>query len=126
MKEVQTILYKTFYHSANQFWILALLRSWCGNEYFCSYGPFGSNLFWGNVYPEAGSTFNQLKKTGMSRSEYSHIKSHITSAKMKIKPLNGLYGQVRSIQAFRQLHEMNSLSRGFLVLFVQILKNFTM
>ena len=33
---------------------------------------------------------------------------------MKIKRLNGLYGQVRSVQAFKQLHEMNSLSRRIL------------
>lgn len=57
---------------------------------------------------------SNLKKLGMSRSEYSHIKGQITGAKMKIKRLNGLYGQVRSVQAFRQLHEMNSLSRRIL------------
>lgn len=57
---------------------------------------------------------SNLKELGMSRSEYKHIKSQLTSAKMKIKRLNSLYGQVRSVQAFKQLHEMNSLSRRIL------------
>ena len=50
----------------------------------------------------------------MSRSEYKHIKTQLTEAKMKIKKLNSLYGQVRSVQAFKQLHELNSLSRRIL------------
>ncbi len=57
---------------------------------------------------------SNLKKLGMSRSEYKHIKGQLSGAKLKIKRLNGLYGQVRSVQAFRQLHEMNSLSRRIL------------
>ena len=57
---------------------------------------------------------SNLKKLGMSRSEYSHIKSQISGAKLKVRQLNSLYGQVRSVQAFKQLHEMNSLSRRIL------------
>ena len=57
---------------------------------------------------------SNLKRLGMSRSEYNHIKGQISEAKLKIKKLNGLYGQVRSVQAFKQLHEMNSLSRRIL------------
>ncbi|KXH81769.1 5-bromo-4-chloroindolyl phosphate hydrolysis family protein [Sporosarcina sp. HYO08] len=70
----------------------------------------------------AGSSFSikqiqiasDLKQLRMTRSEFNHIKKQISEAKLKLKRLNGLYGQVRSIQAFRQLHEMNTLSRKIL------------
>lgn len=55
-----------------------------------------------------------IKKLGMSRSEYNHIKGQIAEARNKIKKLNSLYGQVRSVQAFKQLYEMNNLSRKIL------------
>ena len=57
---------------------------------------------------------SNIKKLGMSRSEYNHIKGQIAEARMKIKKLNSLYGQVRSVQAFKQLYEMNNLSRKIL------------
>lgn len=59
-------------------------------------------------------TTSELKQLGMTRSEFNHIKRQISEAKLKLKRLNSLYGQVRSIQAFRQLHEMNTLSRKIL------------
>lgn len=52
-----------------------------------------------------------LKEFGMSRSEYNYIKGQLTIAKQKLKRLNSYYGKVRSVQAFKQLHEMNLLSR---------------
>lgn len=55
-----------------------------------------------------------LKEFGLSRSEYQYIKGQLTSAKQKLKRLNSYYGKVRSVQAFRQLHEMNQLSRRIL------------
>ena len=45
----------------------------------------------------------------MSRSEYNYIKGQLTDAQTKIKRLNSYYGKVRSVQAFKQLHEMNTL-----------------
>lgn len=57
---------------------------------------------------------SNIKKLGMSRSEYNHIKGQLTNANMKVKQLNSYYGKVRSVQAFRQLHEMNTLSRRIL------------
>ena len=57
---------------------------------------------------------SNVKKLGMTRSEYNHIKAQLTSARMKVKQLNSYYGKVRSVQAFRQLHEMNTLSRKIL------------
>lgn len=69
-----------------------------------------------------GSTFtikqfqlsSNLKKLGMTRSEFKHIKNQLTSARIKVKQLNGFYGKVRSVQAFRQLHEINTISRKIL------------
>ena len=57
---------------------------------------------------------SNIKKLGMTRSEYKHIKEQLTNARNKVKQLNSFYGKVRSVQAFRQLHEMNTLSRKIL------------
>lgn len=69
-----------------------------------------------------GSTFtvkqlqitSSFKKVGLNRSEYNYIQSQMTGAQKKLKRLNGYYGKVRSVQAFRQLHEINTLSRRIL------------
>ena len=69
-----------------------------------------------------GSTFtikqlqikSTLKRIGLNRSEYNYIQSQMTGAQQKLKRLNGYYGKVRSVQAFRQLHEINTLSRRIL------------
>lgn len=52
-----------------------------------------------------------LKKFGMQRSEYNYINNQLKTAKQKLKRLNGYYGKVRSVQAFKKLHEMNLLSK---------------
>ncbi|MCM3709663.1 5-bromo-4-chloroindolyl phosphate hydrolysis family protein [Sporosarcina luteola] len=59
---------------------------------------------------------SNVKELGMSRSEYKHIKTQITEAKSKINKLNGLYGQVRSVQAFKQVYEMNNLAKRILTI----------
>jgi len=59
---------------------------------------------------------SNVKSLGMSRSEYNHIKTQIAEAKGKIKRLNSLYGQVRSVQAFKQVYEMNNLARRVLTI----------
>src|SRR5690606_19844808 len=53
---------------------------------------------------------------GMSRSEYKHIKTQLNEAKTKINKLNGLYGQVRSVQAFKQVYEINNLAKRILTI----------
>ncbi len=85
-----------------------------GMNIFAATGLLVAIYFGGTFTLKQIQLSSNLKKLGMSRSEYSHIKGQITGAKMKIKRLNGLYGQVRSVQAFKQLHEMNSLSRRIL------------
>ena len=57
---------------------------------------------------------SKIKNIGLNRSEYNYIQSQIKGAGAKLKRLNSYYGKVRSVQAFRQLHEMNTLSRRIL------------
>lgn len=57
-----------------------------------------------------------VKELGMSRSEYKHIKTQLNEAKTKINKLNGLYGQVRSVQAFKQVYEINNLAKRILTI----------
>lgn len=59
-------------------------------------------------------TTSTIKKAGLSRSEFTYINGQMTDAKQKLKRLNGYYGKVRSVQAFKQLHEINTLSRRIL------------
>lgn len=57
---------------------------------------------------------SSIKRLGLKRSEYNYIKGQLKEAKNKLRRLNSYYGKVRSVQAFRQLHEMNSTSRKIL------------
>ncbi|REB07249.1 5-bromo-4-chloroindolyl phosphate hydrolysis protein [Sporosarcina sp. BI001-red] len=59
---------------------------------------------------------SSVKELGMTRSEYRHIELQLQEAKNKIKKLNSLYGQVRSVQAFRQVYELSNLSRKVLTI----------
>lgn len=94
--------------------------SWLYLLFGASMNPFLAAVIWGGIY--LGGTFSikqiqltsTIKKLGMSRSEYNHINGQLTEAKKKIKRLNGLYGQVRSVQAFKQVYEMNGLARRIL------------
>lgn len=54
---------------------------------------------------------NKLKKFGLTRGEYRHIRSQLAEANKKIRELNRQYGKVRSIRAFKQLFEMNRLAK---------------
>lgn len=57
---------------------------------------------------QIGST---VKKLGMTRSEYKHIVHQLGQAKNKLRQLNTHYGSIRSVQAFRQLNDLNKLSK---------------
>jgi 5-bromo-4-chloroindolyl phosphate hydrolysis protein len=114
MKEVKQFFTRHFITAPISFgsWLFFVMGA--GMNIFAATGLLVAIYFGGTFTLKQIQLSSNLKKLGMSRSEYSHIKGQITGAKMKIKQLNGLYGQVRSIQAFRQLHEMNSLSRRIL------------
>lgn len=114
MKEVKQFFIRHFITAPISFgsWLYFVMGA--GMNIFAATGLLVAIYFAGTFTLKQIQLSSNLKKLGMSRSEYSHIKGQITGAKMKIKRLNGLYGQVRSIQAFRQLHEMSSLSRRIL------------
>lgn len=52
-----------------------------------------------------------MKRFGMARSEYKYIERQLKESKVKLKQLGNMYGQVRSIQAFRQVYDMSTMSR---------------
>ena len=114
MKEVKQFFIRHFITAPISFgsWLFFIMGT--GMNFLAATGLLLAIYFGGTFTLKQIQLSSNLKKLGMSRSEYNHIKGQITGAKMKIKRLNGLYGQVRSIQAFKQLHEMNSLSRRIL------------
>lgn len=65
----------------------------------------------GNVAIKEIQLRSTLKKFGFARSEYKHIDLQVRQAKKKVKELTSLYGQVRSIQAFRQVYDMAAKAR---------------
>lgn len=85
-----------------------------GINVFAATGLFIAIYLGGSFTIKQVQTNAILKNLGMSRSELNYIKGQLHGAKLKLKRLNGYYGKVRSISAFRQLHEMNMLSRRIL------------
>ena len=65
----------------------------------------------GNVAIKEVQLRSNLKQLGMTRTEYKHIEHQLTQSKQKLKRLANMYGQVRSIQAFRQVYDMSSMAR---------------
>ncbi|WP_432358876.1 5-bromo-4-chloroindolyl phosphate hydrolysis family protein [Sporosarcina sp. UB5] len=96
--------------------------SWLAMILTTSMNPFAATGLMIAIYISSNFTIKQIqissnvKELGMSRSEYKHIKNQINEAKSKIKKLNGLYGQVRSVQAFKQVYEMNNLAKRILTI----------
>lgn len=114
MKEIQQFFIRNFIAVPVSFGSWLYLLFGIGMNIFPATGLF--------IVLYLGSTFSikqiqlssNLKQLGMTRSEYKHIKSQLTSARFKVKQLNSFYGKVRSVQAFRQLHEINTISRKIL------------
>ncbi len=52
-----------------------------------------------------------LKRIGLTRSEYKHIKSQLNEAYSELRNLNRFYTKVRSISTFKQIFEMNRLAK---------------
>lgn len=111
MKEVKQFFLRQFIAMPVSFSSWLLLMFGVGMNFFAATGL--------TVAVYLGSTFtakqvqltSNIKQLGMSRSEYKHIQSQIADAKTKLRKLNSLYGQVRSVQAFKQVYEMNGLAR---------------
>lgn len=90
-------------------WLYFLLGA--GLNFFAATGLYIAIYFTGIFTIKQIQLTSNLKQLGLSRSEYKHIKLQLDEARSKVKKLNGLYGQVRSVQGFRQIHEMNMLAR---------------
>lgn len=114
MKEFQQFFIRHFITAPISFgsWLIFVLGA--SMNPLTATGLFIAIYFTGTFSIKQIQLSSTLKKLGISRSEYNHIKGQISDAKLKIRKLNGLYGQVRSVQAFKQLHEMNNLSRRIL------------
>ncbi|MFD1928295.1 5-bromo-4-chloroindolyl phosphate hydrolysis family protein [Sporosarcina siberiensis] len=114
MKEIQQFFIRNFIAVPVSFGSWLYLLFGIGMNIFPATGLF--------IVLYLGSSFSikqiqlssNLKQLGMTRSEYKHIKNQLTSARFKVKQLNSFYGKVRSVQAFRQLHEINTISRKIL------------
>lgn len=111
MKEIKNFFIRHFIAVPLSFGSWLYLLFGVGMNFFAATGL----LF--VLYIGSGFTIKQIqtsleiKKLGLNRSEYNYIKTQLSSARLKLKRLNSYYGKVRSVQAFRQLHEMNTLSR---------------
>lgn len=80
------------------------------NFFVCS--AIGIGLYaGGNLAFKELQMRSALKQLGMSRSELKHIQYQLSESKQKVKRLSNMYGQVRSIQAFRQVYDMTSMAR---------------
>ncbi len=114
MREVKQFLTRHFITAPISFgsWLFFVMGA--GMNIFVATGLLVAIYLSGTFTLKQIQLSSNLKKLGMSRSEYSHIQGQISGAKLKVKQLNNLYGQVRSVQAFKQLHEMNGLSRRIL------------
>lgn len=95
-------------------WLTMILAA--GMNPFAATGLMIAIYFGGNFTIKQIQLSSNVKELGMSRSEYKHIKNQLSEAKSKIKQLNGLYGQVRSVQAFKQVYEMNNLAKRILTI----------
>lgn len=111
MKNVKHFFTRHFIAAPISFgsWLYFFLAA--GFNFFAATGLFIAIYFASSFTIKQIQISSVLKEFGMSRSEYHYIKSQLTIAKQKLKRLNSYYGKVRSVQAFKQLHEMNLLSR---------------
>jgi 5-bromo-4-chloroindolyl phosphate hydrolysis protein len=116
MKVIQQFFIRHFITAPISFgsWLYFILGA--GMNFFAATGLFLVLYVGGTFTIKQIQLASTIKQLGMSRSEYMHIKIQLKEAKEKINQLSRLYGQVRSVQAFKQLHEMNSLSKRILTI----------
>ncbi|GEN82652.1 5-bromo-4-chloroindolyl phosphate hydrolysis protein [Sporosarcina luteola] len=116
MKEVKQFFQRHLITAPISFgsWLTMIMAG--GMNVFAATGLMIALYLGGNFTIKQIQLSSNVKELGMSRSEYKHIKTQISEAKSKIKQLNGLYGQVRSVQAFKQVYEMNNMSKRILTI----------
>jgi 5-bromo-4-chloroindolyl phosphate hydrolysis protein len=114
MKAIQQFFIRHFITAPISFgsWIYFSFAT--GMSFFVATGLFVVIYLGGTFSIKQIQLASNIKKMGLSRSEFSHIKAQLAEAKQKVKRLNSLYGQVRSVQAFKQVYEINGLARRIL------------
>lgn len=80
-------------------------------NFFLASGIFIAMYAGGNYGIKELQLRSTLKQLGMSRSELKHIEHQLKESKQKLKRLTNMYGQVRSVQAFKQVYDMTNKAR---------------
>ena len=116
MKEIQYFFTRHFIATPISFgsWLYLIFGS--GLNFFVATGLMIAIYFGTTFTVKQLQISSIIKRFGLNRSEYNYITGQLKEAKIKLKRLNSYYGKVRSVQAFRQLHEMNTLSRRILTI----------
>lgn len=116
MKKVKQFFMRHFIVAPVSFGTYLFLLLGTGINFFAATGILIAMYLGGAFAIKQVQLSSSVKELGMTRSEYRHIELQLQEAKNKIKKLNSLYGQVRSVQAFRQVYELSNLSRKVLTI----------
>ncbi|WJY28250.1 MULTISPECIES: 5-bromo-4-chloroindolyl phosphate hydrolysis family protein [Sporosarcina] len=111
MKKVKQFFLRHFIVAPVSFGTFFFLLLGTGMNLFAATGILIAMYLGGTFGIKQLQIGSAVKELGMTRSEYKHIQFQLEEAKKKVKKLGSLYGQVRSVQAFRQVYELSSLSR---------------
>lgn len=116
MKKVKQFFMRHFIVAPVSFGTYLFLLLGTGLNFFLTTGILIAMYLSGTFAIKQVQISSSVKELGMTRSEFRHIEVQIQEAKQKIKKLNSLYGQVRSVQTFRQVYELSNLSRKVLTI----------
>lgn len=111
MKEIRNFFTRHFITAPISFGSWLYLTFGTSLNFFAATGLFIAIYLGSSFTIKQFQIASSIKKLGLQRSEYNYIKGQLKGAQLKLKRLNSYYGKVRSVQAFKQLHEMNTLSR---------------
>lgn len=90
-------------------WLVLLFGA--GMNYFVASGLFFLVYFGSSFTIKQIQTYKEINMLDLTRSEYQYIQQQLKTAKAQSRKLNSYYGKVRSMQAFRQLHSINTTAR---------------
>ncbi|WP_432355689.1 5-bromo-4-chloroindolyl phosphate hydrolysis family protein [Sporosarcina sp. A2] len=116
MKQVKLFFIRHFIMAPVSFGTYLILLIATGTGFFASTGIVLAMYFGGTFAIKQYQLNSTVKNLGMSRSEFRHINLQLKEAKQKIKRLNSVYGQVRSVKTFRQVYELSNLSKKILTI----------
>ncbi len=116
MKHIKQFFIRHFIMAPVSFGTFLFLLIAMGTGFFAASGIMLMVYFGGTFAIKQFQLRSSVKSLGMTRSEFRHIDVQLKEAKQKIKRLNSVYGQVRSVQAFRQVYELSNLSKKVLTI----------